>query len=67
MRFVLSAIILIFLSGSYFDVLSQTDSRKCIIKTMVGTVKIRRGGTINWVDARPRMALKERRCGQNLY
>ena len=60
MRFVLFAILLFFLSGPYFDTLAQADSRKCVIKTMVGTVKIRRGGTINWVDARPRMALKER-------
>lgn len=40
-------------------VLSQTEKRTCTIKQLVGSVKIRRGATVKWLDARPRMPLKE--------
>jgi hypothetical protein len=33
--------------------------RKCTIKQLVGTVKIRRGTSVKWSDARPKMPLKE--------
>jgi hypothetical protein len=33
--------------------------RKCTIKQFVGTVKIRRGASTTWNDARPKMPLKE--------
>ncbi len=34
-------------------------SRKCTIKQLVGTVKIRRGASVKWTAARPKMPLKE--------
>jgi len=39
------------------DALAQ--GRTCIIKSMLGSVKIRRGQSVNWLDARPAMSLKE--------
>ena len=53
-------IFLLFLTGTLASPFSQTASRRCAVKTMIGTVKIRRGGTVNWIDAKPRMTLKER-------
>lgn len=47
---------LIFSAETY----SQAESRSCRIKTMIGSVKVRRSGTVNWMNARVGMPLRER-------
>lgn len=48
------------LLGFSSSLLAQTEIRKCSIKSMIGSVKIRRGAAVNWVDARPNMPLREK-------
>ncbi|MGD9202296.1 MAG: FecR family protein, partial [Chitinispirillia bacterium] len=38
---------------------AQTNTRKCVIKSIVGDVKVRRGKSPKWVKARPNISLKE--------
>jgi hypothetical protein len=40
--------------------ISYSQERKCSIKSLVGTVKIRKGDGATWIDARPNMPLKEK-------
>ncbi len=42
------------------QIYSQTENRTCRIKSMIGSVKIRRSGTVNWINARVGMPLRER-------
>jgi hypothetical protein len=60
--FRLQVFVLFFLSIIQFPVLAQTrtTTRTARIKSIVGTADIRRTGTINWVNARVNMPLKER-------
>ncbi|MBN1576661.1 MAG: FecR domain-containing protein [Chitinispirillaceae bacterium] len=57
-RWLRMAGILIFCAGGITAVFPQ-NSRKCSIRQLVGTVKIRRGTTAVWNNARLKMALKE--------
>jgi hypothetical protein len=41
-------------------VLAQETVRKCTVKSLVGSVKIRKGATVNWFDAKPGMIIRER-------
>lgn len=47
--------LILFLSIPY----SYSQERKCSIKSLVGSVKIRKGSGAAWIDARPNMPLKE--------
>jgi hypothetical protein len=38
---------------------AQASDRRMVIKSFLGTVKIRRGQSVNWMDARPNMPVKE--------
>ena len=60
MRLALFSLLFILITSSFSESTSQIPPRNCTIKNMIGTVKIRRNGTVNWIAARPRMALKER-------
>ena len=46
-------------AGVFTAVFPGTTSRKCSIKQLVGTVKVRRGTSVKWNDARPKMPLRE--------
>ncbi|NLE02983.1 MAG: FecR domain-containing protein [Fibrobacter sp.] len=48
----------LFLVGA--DVTAQSESPVCRVKSIIGSVKIRRNGTVNWFDAKPKMPLRER-------
>ncbi|MBN1308531.1 MAG: FecR domain-containing protein [Chitinispirillaceae bacterium] len=50
--------ILIFWAGGSTSIFPH-NSRKCTIRQLVGTVKIRRGTAAVWNSARPKMSLKE--------
>jgi hypothetical protein len=39
---------------------AQETVRKCNVKSLAGTVKIRRSATVNWFDAKPGMTIRER-------
>jgi hypothetical protein len=56
-KIVLSAILVAIFT---FTTVAQETERKCNIKSMIGSVKIRRGASVNWIDARPKMPLKEK-------
>jgi hypothetical protein len=43
----------------YLPVSLAATVRKCTIKQLVGTVKVRRGTSATWRDARPKMPLKQ--------
>ena|GEM_PF-1070427 len=60
MRICIHVIAWLLIIGLSFDSLAQTDIRKCTVKTAIGSVKIRRGSTVNWVDAKTGMVLRER-------
>ncbi len=40
--------------------IAQSGARRCRITSLVGTVKIRRGGSERWIDGRPNMPLREK-------
>jgi ferric-dicitrate binding protein FerR (iron transport regulator) len=45
---------------TYFsNIIAQTEIRRCSVKSIIGSVKIRRGAAANWIDARPNMPLKQ--------
>lgn len=60
--FRLPVFLLLFLSTIQFstDAQTRTTPRTAKIKSIVGTANIRRNGTINWVNARVNMPVKER-------
>lgn len=43
-----------------FQIFPQTENRTCRIKSMIGSVKIRKNGTVNWMNARVGMPVRER-------
>lgn len=60
MSFSSTSVTLLFLTLAVISSPARGADRVCRIKTMVGSVKIRRGQSPKWLDARPRMPLKER-------
>jgi ferric-dicitrate binding protein FerR (iron transport regulator) len=60
MRLRLQLCIWFLFSGLFFNLLAQNEIRKCCIKSMIGSVKIRRGTAATWIDARPDMPLREK-------
>lgn len=60
MKNAIRAIACVLVFGMMLDLFGETVIRKCTIKTMIGSVKIRKGSTVNWFDAKPNMILKER-------
>ena len=58
LTFNLRACIILLLTGCLFMTYPES-TRKCTIKQLVGSVKIRRGQSAVWTDARPQMPLKE--------
>lgn len=60
MKRIVCGVACILISGMLLDLFAQTENRKCTIKTLIGSVKVRKGSTVNWFDARPKMVIKER-------
>ena len=50
---------LLMVAGVFTAAFTGTTTRKCSIRQLVGTVKVRRGTSVKWIDARPKMPLKE--------
>lgn len=59
-RFYSSTIASLLIIVFSFNIYAQSENRKCVIKSLIGTVKIRRGASVNWIDAKPNMPLKEK-------
>jgi len=60
MQGIIQAIVVISLLVSmYVEPAVSAESRRCSIKQIVGSVKIRRGTSTTWSDARPKTPLKE--------
>ncbi|MBD3316746.1 MAG: hypothetical protein GF344_13245, partial [Chitinivibrionales bacterium] len=53
-----TAIALILILMAAGSSLSESTSRRCWINSMIGTVKVRRGNSNKWIDARPNMPLR---------
>jgi hypothetical protein len=51
-----AAILILTVTGTAYP---EDTSRKCTIKQFVGSVKVRRGTSAVWIDARPKMPVKE--------
>jgi FecR protein/Glucodextranase, domain B len=60
MSLVVKIIICILIISLTNGVSAQETVRKCNVKSLVGSVKIRRGATVNWFDAKPGMIIRER-------
>ncbi len=60
MSFVVKIIVCILIVSLTNGVSAQETVNKCSVKSLVGSVKIRRGATVNWFDAKPGMIIRER-------
>lgn len=54
------ALIIGVILSTSFPTYSQDESRICKIKTLTGSAKVRRSSTVNWMNAKVGMPLKER-------
>lgn len=60
MSLVVKIIICILIISLTNSVQAQDAVRNCTVKSLTGSVKIRRGATVNWFDAKPGMIIRER-------